>query len=294
MKIWITGSAGFLGKRLAQTFTAQGATVVGLSRRDSEHAAESIAVDLSNEKSIEVVRQTAKSNGAPDVVIHAASKQPAADGSFRDFVRANVLTTVHLLEGLSETPPAQIIYTSTLSVYPPRVTLPVTENAPPVAQQHYSATKRWAEELVQRWNHSRATVLRLPSIYGKGQADSFLDGLARLALRGEPIELFSSGELIREALHVSDIVTAIQRCIEQRPTSQFSLMNIGNGRPITTMEYAQTLVDELNSSSELVKSDQKASQHSMWADISLAQRTIGFTPTELRESIKTYVDELRA
>ena len=293
MKIWITGCAGFLGRRLARTFTDSGSEVVGLSRRSCADITQSVVVDLSSNDAVGVIRETVASAGAPDVLIHAASKQPGS-GSLSDFVRANVQTSFNLLQGLSEYPPKQVIYTSTLSVYGPGLSCPVSENAPAVAPQPYPASKRWAEEVMQCWKGCQVTVFRMPSLYGRGQADSFIDGLARLATRGEPLELYSRGELLRDALHVSDVVAAIQSCINQPPSVQFSLMNLGCGRPISTEEYATTLVEALGSPSQLIKSDRMASQHDLWADITLARRTIGFEPTELRQSLETYANELRA
>jgi UDP-glucuronate 4-epimerase len=162
-------------------------------------------VDLSRNDAVQVIRETVASTGAPEVVIHAASKQPGS-GSLSDFVRANVQTSFNLLQALSEYPPKQVIYTSTLSVYGPGLSCPVSEGAPAVAPQSYPATKRWAEEVMQCWKGCQVTVFRMPSLYGQGQADSFIDGLARLAVRGEPLELYSRGELVRDALHVNDIV----------------------------------------------------------------------------------------
>ena len=293
MNIWITGSAGFLGKRLAHAFKNSGAKVVGFSRRSSEVVDESIVVDLSNSGAVETMRNAATSTGAPDVVIHAASKQPGV-GNFAEFVRSNVHATFNLIQGIRDSPPRQIVYTSTLSVYANGVALPVSEEAPPVSPQPYAATKRWSEEVVQCWKQSQVTVLRLPSLYGKGQADSFIDGLARQALRDDPIELFSEGQLIREALHVSDVVSAIVSCVRQSPSAQFCVMNLGCGRPITTFEYAQALTEALGSKSNLIKSNREAPQSNLWADIALARRTIGFNPTELRESMRNYANELRA
>lgn len=293
MNIWITGCAGFLGKRLARHFKSSGHRVIGFSRRESDGADNSVKTDLSKPESITTIRMTATELGPPDVVIHAASKQPG-QGTLAEFVLANVHTASNLLDGLKPTPPKQIIYPSTLSVYPAGIPLPAKENAPPVASSPYAATKRWAEEVMQSWKESQVTVLRLPSLYGVGQADSFIDGLAKLALKNERIELFSRGTLIREALHVNDIVSAIQGCIDKPPTNQFSLLNLGCGRAISTMEFAETLKAALGSESQLSAVDRKASQHDLWADISLAQLTIGFAPTELRESMRIYVEELRA
>lgn len=291
MKIWITGGAGFLGTRLTQQFTGAGAEVISLSRRTNPFASKSFRVDLAND--LDALNSLLSNDGPPDVVIHAASKQPGP-GSDREFVLANVLTTVNLLDALKENPPRQIIYTSTLSVYSRPSTLPVDERHNPNFPSPYAATKRWAEQLLETFKLSQVTVLRLPSLYGAAQADSFIDGLARLARSNEPIELFGQGKLIRDALHVSDVIRGIKTCIDQPPSDSFCLMNLGCGRAITTLEYSQALVEALESDSEIVPVERPASQFDCYADIQLASRIIGFQPTDLRESMRIYADELRA
>src|SRR4026207_35302 len=97
MKIWITGGAGFLGTRLTQHFTGSGAEVISLSRRTSPFASKSVQLDLANDR--EVLNSLLSNDGPPDVVIHSASKQPGP-GSDREFLLANVLTTVNLLDAL--------------------------------------------------------------------------------------------------------------------------------------------------------------------------------------------------
>lgn len=290
MKIWITGGAGFLGKRLTAALTQNDHEVLSLSRRPSSSANESVTIDLASEK--ERLNSIADQHGAPDVVIHGASRQPGRY-TFPEFVRGNVLTTVNLLEALKSSPPKQIIYTSTLSVYPQSNQLPFTEAHPPSSALPYAATKRWAEQLVETFTESQVTVLRLPSLYGAGQGDSFIDGLAQLAQRDEDLELFSRGAVIRDALHVSDVISAIQACIAKPPMEEFCLMNLGTGRAISTNEYAEALVEALGSQSKIVLSDREALQFDCYADIHLARQIIGFQPTELRESLRRYADELR-
>ena len=226
-------------------------------------------------------------------MIHAASKQPGT-GSPSDFIKSNIQTTANLLEAFQPHPPAQIIYTSTQSVYNHPASFPVRETEPAGGRLPYAATKRWSEQILETFqDRSRITILRLPSLYGAGQADSFIDGLARVARRGEPIELFSRGELIRDALHVSDVVKAIERSIELRLDGSFSLMNLGCGRPIKSLEYAQLLVKQLESKSEIVPVDRPASQTDLYADIERARQCIGFEPMPLAHSMKVYADELR-
>jgi nucleoside-diphosphate-sugar epimerase len=173
--------------------------------------------------------------------------------------------------------------------------IPVDESGPAGGTVPYGATKRWAEQLLETFQrYSRIVVLRLPSLYGAGQADSFIDGLARTAQRNEPLELFSRGDLIRDALHVSDVVRAIDNCITQPPDNAFSILNLGCGRGIKTSEWARALVDALDSKSAIIPVDREAFQFDLYADISAARQQIAFAPMSPAESMKVYADELRA
>ena len=292
MKIWITGAAGFLGGRLVKRLGAEN-EVVGLSRRTSPAPAKAVQIDLSHPESEEIINQTIATFGPPDVVIHAASKQPGA-GSFAAFTRANVTATQSLLDGLAATPPRQIIFTSTISVYSPSLKLPYTEGHPASAATPYGATKRWAEQVVATARDSQVIILRLPSLYGVGQADSFIDGLARTALDDGDIELFSSGQVVRDALHVEDVVRVLERCIKTPPAETLLTMNIGNGSPIKTFEYAESLVAALDSKSKIIVSDRATSHVDAYMDVSLARQVIGFRPTDMKEAMKVYAAELRA
>ena len=137
------------------------------------------------------------------------------------------------------------------------------------------------------------TILRLPSLYGAGQADSFIDGIARLAIRDEPIELFGRGQLVRDALHVDDVVDAIAGCIERPPSETPCVMNLGVGKPIRTVDYVTTLIDALGSKSQTILVDKPTAHADMYANIEKARRVIGFSPTPLSESMKRYANELR-
>jgi nucleoside-diphosphate-sugar epimerase len=293
LNIWITGCSGFLGTRLANHFAKQH-NVTGLSRRDCTAASQSVSIDLTNRDSPRVIEKLTAESGAPDVVIHAASKQPGL-GDLADFVDANVHATSNLIEGLTLQPPRLIIYTSTLSVYGRPGIIPVDESSPAGGSLPYGATKRWGEQLLETFQrYSRIVVLRMPSLYGAGQADSFIDGLARTAQIGDSIELYSRGELIRDALHVEDVVRAIDNCVSQPPADAFSILNLGCGERIKTSDWARALVHALDSKSAIIPVDREASQFDLYADISAARQQIAFAPMSLDESMKVYADELRA
>src|SRR6185503_20069134 len=115
MNIWITGCSGFLGTRLAKHFAKQH-EITGISRRDCAGASHSFSIDLAKRDAPRLIEKLSAESGTPEVVIHAASKQPG-HGDLADFVDANVHSTSNLIEGLTLRPPRLIIYTSTLSVY---------------------------------------------------------------------------------------------------------------------------------------------------------------------------------
>src|SRR5215212_8663781 len=221
MRIWITGGAGFLGRRLTTSLKRGGNHVVSLSRRKSPDADESIAIDLAVQK--EELRTLVQQRGAPDVVLHCASRQPGSY-SLPEFVKSNVISTQLLIDAFRDAPPRRIIYTSSLSVYANSARLPFAETHPTSSPAPYAATKRWAEQLLETFREAPVIILRLPSLYGAGQADSFVDGLARLAMKNDDIELFSRGEVIRDALHVSEAIVAIENSIAHPPSESFSLM----------------------------------------------------------------------
>jgi len=291
LNIWITGCSGFLGTRLADHFAKQH-DVAGLSRGDCSAATRSISVDLARPGSPRLIEKLSAESGTPDVVIHAASKEPSP-GELAEFVDGNVHSTSNLIEGLTLQPPRLIIYTSTLSVYGRPAVIPVDESGPAGGTLPYGATKRWGEQMLETFQrYARIIVLRLPDLYGAGH-DSFLDDLARTARRDELIELFSRGELVRDALHVSDVVRAIDSCIAQPPNDAFSILNLGCGERMQTLEWARALVNALDSKSAIIPVDREASQFDFYADISAARRLIAFTPMSTDEAMKVYANELR-
>jgi nucleoside-diphosphate-sugar epimerase len=282
MNIWVTGSSGFLGSRLASELTKAGHVVVGLSRR--------AGIDLASDAS----RKQLQEMNIPDVVVHAACQKPGPAG-LHDYVKSNVMTTVNLFESLDPLPKL-IIYPSTLSVYGRCDRQPIRESETPKADFPYALTKRWAEEAVATLApRTKVVVLRLPALYGAGQEDSFVDGLAQLALTNKPLELFAYGKTVRDAMHVSDAVRAIQQCIDTPPQDAYTCLNLGCGQRLTTEDYARALVTALRSDSPIVPVDRPSTQlFDMYADISEARRILGFRPTELHASMERYARELRA
>jgi UDP-glucose 4-epimerase len=274
---------------LAQHLVANQHDVTALAREDCAAASQSVTIDLTAQDAPRVIEKLTP----PEVVIHASSKEPGP-GDLLDFVNANVHATSNLIEGLTQQPPRLIIYISTLSVYGRPSVIPVDETGPAGGTLPYGATKRWAEQLLETFQrYSRIIVLRLPSLYGADQQEGFIHDLARTAQRDEPIDLPARGELVRDALHISDVLRAVDNCISQPPAGSFTIFNLGCGKRITTVEYARAIVEALGSKSDITPVDRVTSDFDFYADISAAREQIAFAPMSLAESMKVYADELR-
>lgn len=112
----------------------------------------------------------------------------------------------------------------------------------------YAATKLAQEHLLQAWTAAmgaRLSILRLQNVYGPGQSltnsyTGILNIFAQRALRGEPIDVFEDGAIVRDFVFVSDVVNALMLAVQRR-TSEPLLVDIGSGTPVTLLEVADVM-----------------------------------------------------
>lgn len=295
MRIWITGAGGFLGRRLIADISKEEKhqVVAILRQQDVIKGATTLFLDLANDNAAESLRHAITMHGRPDVVVHLGSRQPG-NYSYRDYVMGNILTTANLLDGLSSHAPTRLIFTSTISAYSDSELSPLSETSQTQPSHPYGITKLAAENLLKSFEtRCSVVILRLPSLYGVGQTNSFIDGLAQQALRGDRIELFGNGKLVRDALHVSDAITAIKTCFTTKFEDPSTVLNLGCGTKITSHDYVKVLVDVLHSRSTIALVDKlPANYKSQYARITLAKRQINFCPMTLENSLRKYANEI--
>jgi dTDP-L-rhamnose 4-epimerase len=115
----------------------------------------------------------------------------------------------------------------------------------------YAATKLAQENILTAWCTSLEvglSILRLQNVYGAGQAlrnpyTGVLTHFARQTITGAPIELYEGGGIIRDFVHVSDVVGAILSAITSPPTDNgHRTLDIGSGAPDTLVNFASQLV----------------------------------------------------
>ncbi|MFN2472238.1 MAG: NAD-dependent epimerase/dehydratase family protein [Gaiellaceae bacterium] len=279
MKLLVTGATGFLGWRSATLLTERGHEVTALARpggRDRGLPVEAVELDAGDPAARDLVR------GCDAVLHYAGVPDPA--GAAADparAVRENVGTTLNLLEGCAEHG-AGLVYPSTLraAVEPP--------------PDEYALSKRLGE-LACRLHRARATVVRLPSVFGPGQvawegATGAIASFAARALNGEPVIIHGDPERTRDFVYVDDVVEALESLVADGRWDE--IVTLASGLPTSLRRAADLVVEAAGSSSPIETPGgllAPGENESYRADES---QSLAFPARPLEEAIRAYVDWL--
>jgi len=151
----------------------------------------------------------------------------------------------------------------------------------------YAATKLAQEHLLSSWCTSMSVplrILRLQNVYGAGQAlensyTGVLTYFARQAIAGEKINVYEGGGIVRDFVHVDDVVEALAAGISLPAETLFGLVDIGSGSAGTLLEYAVMLAKTAGSPApETSDTFRPGDVRAAYADIAPAQELLGYEP----------------
>jgi len=259
VKALVTGAAGFVGSTLAGRLLADGHDVVGIDaltdyydprvKRTNLGRLESprfqlVEADL-NEIDLDPLTADA------DVVFHQAG-QPGVRASwgaeFGRYAADNVCATQRLLESaLRANHLSRFVYASSSSVYGNAVRYPCEETDLPQPMSPYGVTKLAAEHLCSLYarNYGLPTVaLRYFTVYGPGQRpDMAFTRFCRAVHSGDEIDIYGSGEQVRDFTYVDDVVEAnlIVGAAEPARVAPGTVFNVAGGTSTTVNEVLELL-----------------------------------------------------
>lgn len=213
----VTGSGGFVGRRLCALLEASGWEVVGADLRAPDGAVDRVAADLSTPEGVDAALDFA---GEITHVFHLAAATSVADSLNRplEHLRINAGGTILLAEALrARQSGARLVYIGSAEVYGPPQFLPMTEGHPLAPANPYAVSKAAADQYCAWLAASGALdVVRMRPFNhtGPSQPDVFvLPAFARqiagigAGLR-PPVLRTGNLSVRRDFLHVDDVIRA--------------------------------------------------------------------------------------
>lgn len=326
-RIFITGTAGFIGYHLAELLLAQGHIVGGydgltdyydvrlkqrrhamLNQHERFSATEAMLEDQEQ-------LQTVISAFKPDVIVHLAAQvgvRYSIDNP-RAYLDANIVGTFNLMEAARAAGVRHLLMASTSSVYGANTEMPFTETERVATPLTFYAASKLANEAM---GHSYAHIYNLPitmfrffTVYGPwGRPDMALFKFTKGIIDGTPIDIYNNGDMWRDFTYVEDLVRGIAGLIDaapQRPekptdvapgdslssAAPFRVVNIGNSEKVRLMDFVDAIEAEIGKKAiRNYMPMQQGDVPATWADASLLRSLTGYHPqTPFREGVARFV-----
>jgi len=307
-KVLVTGAAGFIGSHLAEALARDGAEVRAFVRYNSRNDygwLEQLDDTLRDEVEIfrgDLTNPEAVANAVKDreTVFHlgALIPIPYSYEHPREFVEANAVGTLNVLEACRREPVRRVVHTSTSEVYGTALRVPIDEEHPLNAQSPYAATKIAADQLALSYRRSFDTpvvVARPFNTYGPRQsARAVIPTLITQALALESVELGSTHPT-RDFLYVEDLARGFMRCAEADGV-EGEVINLGTGTEISIAELAETVFRLVGRESALTYSEDRARPgksevERLLADASKAKRLLDWeAEVSLEEGLRRTIE----
>jgi len=238
MRVLVVGGAGFIGSHLVGRLLREGHFVRVLDRSPPELHPDWVRTGQVQYVLGEFVDQFAVSAVVEgiDLAFHLASTTiPATSNVDMAFdVQSNMIGTLNFLKSAVAAGIGRVIFVSSGgTVYGKPVAVPISESAPTEPICSYGITKLAVEKylgLFELLHGLDFVVFRLSNPFGEGQrpgAQGAIAAFMHRALRGEPIEIWGDGSVVRDYLYIGNVIDAFVKGMDYAGTSR--IFNLGSG-----------------------------------------------------------------
>ncbi|PWT99987.1 MAG: NAD-dependent epimerase [Bacteroidetes bacterium] len=232
------------------------------------------------------------------------------------YINSNIIGFSNVLECCRHHEISHLAYASSSSVYGLNSKTPfsTSDNVDhPVSL--YAASKKSNELMAHVYSHLfgiPSTGLRFFTVYGPwGRPDMALFLFTKAILEGKPIEVFNSGNMVRDFTYVDDIVEGVVRVIDNPPTpnsnwdsanpnpanssAPYKVYNIGNNNPVRLMDFIEAIEQELGKKAEKqMMPIQPGDVTATYADVKDLVENLHYKPqTPIRDGIRNFISWYR-
>lgn len=297
----VTGGAGFIGSHLVDLLLGEGYRVRVIDNLVGGHLGNlahhkgepRLSVDTRDVRAL--APDDAVFKGA-EYVVHYAGIGDIVPSVERpvDYMSANVMGTVHVLEASRHAGVKKFVYAASSSCYGLTTELPTGENAPILPQYPYALSKYQGEQAVLHWHK----VYRLPAVsvrifnaYGPrsrttGAYGAVFGVFLAQKLAGKPLTVVGDGTQTRDFVFVTDVARAFYlAAVSGRPGEVY---NLGAGRPQPVNRLAELL------GGEIVRLPKRPGEPDCtWADTSKIRAELGWEPNvSFEEGVAVMVGQI--
>ncbi len=325
-KVLITGTAGFIGSKLAQVLLDRGDKVIGIDNLSDYYDVSlkknrlqnltkyknftDVRIDIANRDDIEKIFEKEKPNKVINLAAQAGVRYSIENPY--SYIDTNLVGFGNILEGCRHNNIEHLVYASSSSVYGANDAMPfsIHDNVDhPLSL--YAASKKANELMAHTYSNLYnlpTTGLRFFTVYGPwGRPDMALFLFTNAILKDEPINVFNYGKHRRDFTYIDDIVEGVVRTLDKtaKPNPNWNgknpdpgsskvpwrLYNIGNNQPIELMHYIETLEDCLGKKAKInLLPLQSGDVPDTYANIDDLVRDIGYKPqTTVEQGIANFV-----
>ena len=330
MKVFITGTAGFIGFHLAKLLLKEGFKVHGYDSINDYYdinlkiARQNILLKDKNFSTTKgLLEDNHKLNEVadkfePDIIIHLAAQAGVRYSleNPRAYIDSNIIGTFNVMEIARKLKVQHLLMASTSSVYGANVKIPFTEIDKADTQLTiYAATKKANESMAHSYSYLwklPITMFRFFTVYGPwGRPDMALFKFVSSILKNKPIDIYNQGDMYRDFTYIDDLVYGIDLLIKTPPTTNvneqilkqdslsivapYRVVNIGNSNKIKLLDFIDTIEDILGKKAiRNYMPMQKGDVSATWADASLLQNLTGYKPkTNFKDGIARFIEWYR-
>jgi UDP-glucuronate decarboxylase len=297
-RVLVTGGAGFIGSHLCERLLDDGNEVICLDNFFTGRR-ENIAHLIDN-RCFELVRHDVTEPILLEVDQIYNLACPASPVHYQynpvKTIKTNIMGSLNML-GLAKRVRARILQASTSEVYGDPKVHPQTEdywgNANPIGPRAcYDEGKRCAETLMFAYHNQNDVdirVVRIFNTYGPRMLENdgrVVSNFIMQSLCGQEITIYGKGSQTRSFCYVDDLVEGMIRLMNADGLT--GPVNLGNPGEFTVLELAEMIIKLTKSRSKLsYKPLPQDDPTQRCPDISIAKKTLGWTPTiQLEEGLK--------
>ena len=275
MRIFVTGSSGFIGFHLSKKLLEKGHTVHGFDSMNKYYDVKLKKARLKilkeykkffftkNKLENKKILSQSILKFKPTVIIHLAAQAGVRYSieNPRAYMDSNIIGTYNVIELAKKINIKHLLISSSSSVYGANKKLPFRENDKTENQLSiYAATKKSTENIAHAYSNIwklPITMIRFFTVYGPwGRPDMALFKFTKGIINKKKIDIYNNGKMYRDFTYIDDIVNGVIALMYKAPNlkqlgkirndslssvAPFRILNIGNTKKV----YLLDLINEL-------------------------------------------------